>query len=70
MPKTSVSMLKAIGKYQKERVDEIKIRVPKGRKEAIQALAEAAGQSVNGYVVQAIDEREARKDVKGGGDNA
>ena len=38
-------------------LDEIKIRVPKGRKAEIQAVADAVGESLNKYIVTAIDER-------------
>ena len=48
---------KAVGKYMKNNYDEIKIRVPKGRKDEIQAHASAGGESLNGYVTRAVDER-------------
>lgn len=44
----------------------IKIRTDDRHKGAIQASAEAAGQSVNAYVIQAIQERMERE--KGGQD--
>ena len=47
---------KANDKYIKAQ-DEIKIRVPKGRKDEIQAHAAAKGESLNGYVTKAVDER-------------
>ena len=37
--------------------DRIEIKVPKGRKAVIKAAATAAGQSVNEFISQAIDER-------------
>ena len=40
-----------------ERYDRLNILVPKGRKAAIQAASDAAGQSLNGFVTTAIDER-------------
>lgn len=39
-----------------EKLDEIKTRVPKGRKAEIQAHAEQQGESLNGFIVRAIDE--------------
>lgn len=36
--------------------DEIKIRMPKGRKETIRAYAEKQGESLNGFINKAIDE--------------
>lgn len=54
MPKTSDAMLKAINKYQTEKVEEFKIRVPKGEKAIIKAHAEKQGKSLNSYVVDLI----------------
>lgn len=53
--KVSAAQRKATNKYL-EKFDEIRTRVPKGRKEIIQAHAEAHGQSVNGFINRAIDE--------------
>ena len=47
---------KANDKYLTEKVDEIKVRVPKGNKDVIKAHAEAQGESVNAFVNRAIDE--------------
>lgn len=38
------------------KLDELKIRVPKGNKEKIRTHAEAQGESLNGFVNRAIDE--------------
>lgn len=40
-----------------ENKERINLVVPKGRKQAIQTHATAQGESLNGYVVKAIDER-------------
>ena len=48
---------KANAKYLKESVEDIRIRVPKGQKDIIKAAAEAAGESLNTYVHNAIDQR-------------
>ncbi len=37
-------------------LDEIKVRVPKGRKAELQAHAEGQGESLNGFIVRAVDE--------------
>ena len=37
-------------------LDEIKVRVPKGRKAELQAHAEKQGESLNGFIVRAVDE--------------
>ncbi|GHV18430.1 hypothetical protein FACS18949_14360 [Clostridia bacterium] len=55
--KTSYASIK---KYQDKTYDQLLIRIPKGRKEVIQSAAEDAGQSLNGYVVQAVDTRLAQ----------
>ena len=46
---------KAVAKYMKENYDEIKVRVPKGRKAELQAHAEQRGESLNGFIGRAID---------------
>ena len=45
----------------KERYDRIQLIVPKGRKATIQAAADAAKQSLNGYVVKAVEDRMERE---------
>lgn len=55
---------KATENYLKTQ-EEIKIRVKKGRKDEIRAAAERSGQSLNGYIVTAIDEKIARDNTKG-----
>ena len=47
---------KAVAKYTKANYDEIKVRTIKGRKEEIQAHAQAHGESVNAFINRAIDE--------------
>ena len=39
-----------------EKLDEIKVRFPKGRKDIIKAHADARGESVNGFINRAITE--------------
>ena len=41
-------------RYNAKAYDEIKIRVPKGQKDLIQAHAEAQGESTNGFINRAI----------------
>lgn len=52
----SEAQRKATENYLKTQ-EEIKIRVKKGRKDEIKAAAEKQGQSLNGYIVTAIDEK-------------
>ncbi len=46
---------KASSKYL-SKLDEIRIRMPKGNKEAIQTHAQARKESVNGFINRAINE--------------
>ena len=43
-------------KYLKESVDNIQIRTPKGQKAVIQAHATSQGESMNQFVIRAIEE--------------
>ena len=56
----SEAQKKASVKYL-EKLDEIRIRMPKGKKEIIQAAAVAAGESVNAYINAAISQRMERE---------
>ena len=47
---------RASAKYLKEAVEDVCIRVPKGQKAVIKAHAESQGESMNDFVVRAIDE--------------
>lgn len=47
-------------KYHKEKTDELKLRLPKGRKTELQTYAASKGESLNKFVVTAIDERITR----------
>ena len=56
----SKAQQKAVSKYMKENYDVYQIRMPKGKKATIQAHAAARGQSVNGFINRAIDEKMER----------
>ena len=58
---------RAVAKYIKINYDDIKVRVPKGRRKEISDIASAAVQSANAYIIQSVDERIARE--KGASDN-
>lgn len=47
---------RANAKYLSETVEDIRIRVPKGKKDIIKAHASERGESLNGFVNRAIDE--------------
>jgi len=51
----SEAQKKASIKYL-EKLDEVRIRMEKGKKAVIQAHAEARGESVNGFINRAISE--------------
>ena len=53
MGKTSTT---AKDKYNAKAYDDIRLRVPKGQKEAIQAFAEQNGESLNGFINRLIAE--------------
>jgi hypothetical protein len=54
------SQTKASNKYHAEKYDRLYPFVPKGRKAEIQAVADAQGESLNDFIVKAIDERMER----------
>lgn len=56
----SEAQKKASVKYL-EKLDEVRIRMPKGKKETIKAHAETKGESVNGFINRAIDETMERE---------
>lgn len=62
--KVSAAQRKATEKYL-ERFEELRARVPKGQKEAIQAHAAAQGESVNAFINRAITEAMARDRAAG-----
>lgn len=47
---TTKAQQRAVAKYMKANYDEMKIRIPKGRKTAVEAHAKSKGESVNGLV--------------------
>lgn len=48
---------RANNKWNAKAYDRINLTVPKGKRDTIGAAAQKAGQSVNAYINQAIDER-------------
>lgn len=53
----SEAQQRAVNKYLKNSLDDIKIRVKKGRKDELKAIAKEQGQSLNAFVLSAIDEK-------------
>ena len=59
--KISKAQQKAVNKYVKNNYDRINVTFPKGQKDIIAKAAEKAGESVNGYIKKAVDERMERE---------
>lgn len=55
--KVSKAQQKAVNKYVKNNYDRINVTFPKGQKEKITEAAKAAGESVNGYIKKAVEQR-------------
>ena len=48
---------RAVGRYEAANYDKVLVRLPKGDREQIKAAADAAGESLNAYIVGAIRDR-------------
>lgn len=57
----SEAQRRAVAKYNAANYDRLELRVPKGRKEEIQAHAESHSESVNGFINRAITEAMERE---------
>lgn len=53
----SKAQQKAVAKYMKNNYDEIKVRVNKGTKQSLQDIAKEKGESINGYIKNAVQAR-------------
>ena len=51
----SKAQQKAVNKYMAEKYDRINLVVPKGRRDELRAKAEAAGKSLNSYLIGLIE---------------
>lgn len=51
---TSKAQLKANAKYR-EKLDDIKVRVPKGKREVYKAHAERKGKSLNALIIELLE---------------
>ncbi len=60
-PKVSKAQQRAVHKYVKNNYDRIELTVPKGRKAEIKAYAESHGESVNAFIVRAVNEAITRE---------
>ena len=55
---------RAVKKYDQEKIDRIAMRVPKGKREVIQAHAQEQGESINAFLNRAVDETIERDQEK------
>lgn len=51
---------RAVARYNAKTYDQVKINVPKGWREKVQAAAEAANESMTKYIVKATENRMSR----------
>ncbi len=58
------AQLAASKKYHQEKLDELKLRVPKGNKERIREHAKAQGESTNAFIYRAVNETIERDQAK------
>ena len=56
----------SINRYMQKVYDRINVLVPKGRKDEIKAAAAKAGESMNQYIVGAVDDRMERDKKEAG----
>lgn len=61
---TTKAQQRAVEKYKKANYDEIKIRVPKGKKTEIQVHADRLSESLNAFINRAIAETMVRDQEK------
>ena len=54
--KISKAQQKAVNKYVKNNYDRINVTFPKGHKEEIKAHAEAHNESMNAFIIRAVNE--------------
>lgn len=60
----SEAQKRASEKWQKEKVDDLRVRVPKGQRAVIQGHAAKQGESINGFINRAIRETMERDNAK------
>ena len=52
---------KAVSKYETANYDKVLLRMPKGDRDRIKAHADTIGESLNGYILQAVRDRIERE---------
>lgn len=61
--KVSAAQRKATDKYL-EKFDEMRVRVPTGKKAVFKAHAEGRGESLNGFILRAMNEARERDNAQ------
>ena len=61
---SSEAAKRAVKKYDQEKIDRIAMRVPKGKREVIQAHAQEQGEPINAFLNRAVDETIERDQEK------
>lgn len=56
----SKAQQKAVNKYVKANYDLYQIKMPKGKKDDVKAIASATGESMNQYIINAVEQRMGR----------
>ena len=54
--KVSKAQQKAVNKYVKNNYDRVNVTFPKGKKEIIKNYADRRGESVNSFIIRAVNE--------------
>ena len=54
---TRESQKAAVRKHQQEKLDEIKLRPPKGTKDRWRAAADHSGQSLSQFIIRAVEDK-------------
>lgn len=60
----SESQRKAVAKYNAANYDRVELRIPKGKKQELQAHADSQGESLNAFINRAITETMDRDQAK------
>lgn len=55
MPTTTKAAQKAVNKYISNKYDRVNLTMPKGKKDEYRAAAEAAGKSLNQFIIDCIE---------------
>ena len=61
MAPASKAQQKAVAKYMENNYDELKVRMPKGKKDIIKTAAENQGKSINGFIMKLLTRRLKKK---------